>query len=226
MALALGTPKLERNRVVVSWVQQRVEEYGMKQIRVFAQWTALFCVVILSAMGAAKDAPKPETSAKSEAKQEYKSSAFELSSSAFKQGAYIPTKYTGDGANVSPPLKWTGTPEGTKSLALICDDPDAPMGTWVHWVLYAIPASAHELAEAAPKADKVPGGMKQGVNSFDTAGYGGPAPPKGSDHRYYFKLYALDCEITLEPRANKPTLEKEMKGHILAHTQLMGRYKR
>jgi hypothetical protein len=174
------------------------------------------------AVGASKSTPNAAPADRPAAK----TAVFELTSSAFKQGAYIPIKYTGDGGDVSPPLTWTGMPDATKSLALICDDPDAPAGTWVHWVLYAIPPTTHELAEAAPKLDHLPGGLKQGVNSFGAVGYGGPAPPKGSDHRYYFKLYALDTELPLDVRAGKADVEKSMKGHILAHAQLMGRYKR
>ncbi|MBI5092584.1 MAG: YbhB/YbcL family Raf kinase inhibitor-like protein [Candidatus Hydrogenedentes bacterium] len=175
-------------------------------------------------MGATQDSKSDGAAAGN--KEAAKPGGLELSSSAFKQAEYIPLKYTGDGADVSPPLKWSGAPDSAKSLALICDDPDAPMGTWVHWVLYAIPPATHELPEAVPKTERVPGGMKQGVNSFGKVGYGGPAPPKRSDHRYCFKLYALDTELPLDTRASKSDLEKAMKGHIIADTQLMGRYKR
>ena len=151
---------------------------------------------------------------------------FQLTSSAFTQGGYIPPKYTGDGVDVSPPLKWTGVPENVKSFALICDDPDAPVGTWVHWVLYDIPPAATELPEATPKLEHLPNGMKQGINSFGKVGYGGPEPPKGSEHRYYFKLYALDMDPPLDARAHKTDLEKAMQRHIVARAELMGRYRR
>lgn len=151
--------------------------------------------------------------------------AFKLTSTAFKEGEYIPAKYTGEGKDLSPPLKWTDPPEGTKSLALICDDPDAPMGTWVHWVLWGIKPDARELPEGLATSKTV-NNMKQGTTNFNRTGYGGPMPPKGSDHRYYFKLYALDTELDLQPGAKKADLVKAMEGHILAETQLMGRYKR
>jgi Raf kinase inhibitor-like YbhB/YbcL family protein len=150
----------------------------------------------------------------------------ELTSAAFEDGGTIPLKYTCDGTDVSPPLEWSGVPEGTKSLALICDDPDAPMGTWVHWVIYGLRAGATSLPEGVP-ADKVVGdGGSQGKNDFKTIGYGGPCPPGGKPHRYFFKLYALDVELDLEPGVRKKDLEKAMKEHVLAQGQLVGRYQR
>jgi hypothetical protein len=152
--------------------------------------------------------------------------AIQLTSSAFTEGGMIPANYTCDGADVSPPLSWTGVPTGAKSLALICDDPDAPAGTWVHWVLYAIPATVSSLSEGVPKVETLPDGTKQGINDFRRVGYGGPCPPPGNPHRYYFKLYALDFMPTLAPRATKNDLLNAMKGHVLAEGQLMGRYQR
>jgi Raf kinase inhibitor-like YbhB/YbcL family protein len=151
---------------------------------------------------------------------------FQLSSAAFKQSEYIPRKYTGDGLNVSPALQWTAPPEGTKSLALICEDPDAPVGVWVHWVMYGIPALARDLPEAMPPKAELPDGTTQGVNDFRKLGYGGPAPPRGSDHRYFFRLYALDITPLLAPGAHKADLMKAMEGHVLGESDLMGRYKR
>jgi hypothetical protein len=148
-----------------------------------------------------------------------------ITSSAFEEGGLIPAKYTCDGADVSPPLQWDAVPEGTKSIALICDDPDAPMGTWVHWVLFNLPSDAKELAENIPAEETLPNGAKQGVNDFGRVGYGGPCPPSGT-HRYFFKIYALDTEVVLEAGANKSQLLKAMEGHILGQGQLVGKYKR
>jgi len=148
-----------------------------------------------------------------------------ITSSAFEDGGLIPAKHTCDGADVSPPLQWDAVPEDTKSIALICDDPDAPMGTWVHWVLFNLPAETNELAENIP-ADKIlPNGTRQGVSDFGRIGYGGPCPPSGT-HRYFFKIYALDTEIGVEAGANKRQLLKTMEGHILGQGQLIGKYKR
>jgi Raf kinase inhibitor-like YbhB/YbcL family protein len=148
-----------------------------------------------------------------------------VTSTAFEEGGMIPKRYTCDGTDVSPPLAWTSVPEGTKSIALICDDPDAPMGTWVHWVLFNLPADVKELAESVPSEKKLGNGAIQGTNDFRKIGYGGPCPPGGT-HRYYFKLYALDTELNLQAGATKRELLKAMKGHILAEGQLMGKYRR
>jgi hypothetical protein len=150
----------------------------------------------------------------------------QLSSSAFGHGAYIPKKYTGEGQDVSPPLTWSDPPRNAKSLALICDDPDAPVGTWVHWVAWGIKPDARELPEAVPADKELHNGMKQGINDFRKIGYGGPMPPRNSDHRYFFRLYALDNEPALSPGAGKKDLLNGMKGHVLAEGELMGRYKR
>jgi len=151
--------------------------------------------------------------------------SIEVTSTAFEDGGMIPPRYTADGQDISPPLRWDAVPEGTKSIALISDDPDAPMGTWVHWVLFNLPADAAELAENVPPKSTLPNGAAQGTNDFGKIGYGGPAPPSGT-HRYYFKIYALDAQIDLPPGAKKSQLLKAMEGHILAQGQLMGRYKR
>ncbi len=149
-----------------------------------------------------------------------------LTSLAFQPGATIPKEYTGDGGDKSPPLQWSEPPRGTKSLALICDDPDAPVGTWVHWVLFNLPAEARELEKGVPTTENLSSGAKQGKNDFGKIGYGGPAPPKGKPHRYLFKLYALDRTVDLSPGATKAQLVKAMKGHILAEGQLVGKYGR
>lgn len=151
--------------------------------------------------------------------------AITITSTVFTEGDMIPRDYTCDGRDLSPPLSWTGAPEGTKSLALICDDPDAPVGTWVHWVLFNIPATANELPQSMPPDKILEDGSRHGINDFRKFGYGGPCPPGGT-HRYYFKIYALDTELTQEPGLTKAELLKAMEGHILAEGQLMGRYKR
>jgi len=149
----------------------------------------------------------------------------EIKSSVFDEGGMIPKRYTCDDADISPHLSWTGAPEGTKSFALISDDPDAPVGTWVHWVIFNIPANVGELPEMVPPSETLPDGTKQGINDFRKIGYGGPCPPGGT-HRYYFKLYALDTELDLEPGATKADVTGAMQGHILAECRLMGRYSR
>jgi Raf kinase inhibitor-like YbhB/YbcL family protein len=149
----------------------------------------------------------------------------EITSSSFKQEDMIPAKYTCDGQNISPPLAWSGTPKETKSFALICDDPDAPAGTWVHWVIFDIPANVNFLPEKVSKQEEIAGLGKKGKNSSRRYGYDGPCPTGGT-HRYYFKLYALDTMLNLNAGLSKEDLLKAMKGHILAEAQLMGRYKR
>lgn len=151
---------------------------------------------------------------------------FVVTSSAFQPGADIPRKYTCDAEDVSPPLQWENIPAGTKVFAIIVDDPDAPGGTWVHWVIYDLPADKKELAEALPKTELLTSGAKQGVNDFRKVGYSGPCPPPGSAHRYYFKLYALDAATNLKPRATKQQLLDALKPHLLGEADLIGRYKR
>jgi len=154
---------------------------------------------------------------------------FLLTSSAFNHEGTIPTGYTCDGEDLSPPLSWSGAPQGTKSFALLVDDPDAPdpdapTMVWVHWVLYNLPPDLTELAEAVD-AGALPAGAREGLNDWERTGYGGPCPPIGR-HRYFFKLFALDVEL---PGLDEPTrqdLEESMNGHILAETMLMGTYQR
>jgi Raf kinase inhibitor-like YbhB/YbcL family protein len=143
-----------------------------------------------------------------------------LSSPAFSGNQLMPSKYTCDGANVSPPLLIAHVPDGTKSLALIVDDPDAPAGTWVHWVLWNLDPATAEIGE-----DSVPAAARQGTNDFRKRGYGGPCPPSGT-HRYFFKLYALDGILDLGPDATKAVLERAMQGHVVARVELIGLYKR
>lgn len=148
-----------------------------------------------------------------------------LSSSAFHDGEAIPTKFTCDGADISPPLAWSGVSDNAKSMVLICDDPDAPMGTWVHWVVVDIPPSMTGFDEGVSSDALAREGVVQGINDFRRSAYGGPCPPSGT-HRYYFKLYALDTSLSLGSGATKKQVEEAMAGHILAQAQLMGRYMR
>nr|HID59301.1 YbhB/YbcL family Raf kinase inhibitor-like protein [Desulfobacterales bacterium] len=152
--------------------------------------------------------------------------AFELKSQAFRDGEYIPKKYTCDGQDISVPLKWSEPPAGTRNLALVCDDPDAPTGIWVHWVLYGLSPDIRELPEGIPKNERSFGGSKQGRNDFGRIGYGGPCPPWGSTHRYVFKLYALDEAPDLAPGATKKDLMRAIKDHIIQEARIMGLYKR
>jgi len=150
----------------------------------------------------------------------------DLKSTAFSPGGMIPAKYSCDGKDVSPPLSWDNAPSGTKSFALICDDPDAPMGTWVHWVFYDIPLTVTSLSEHIETTGTPSSGGRQGLNDFRKIGYGGPCPPSGV-HRYYFKLYALDTILNLPAgTTTKAQLLKAMTGHILTQAQLLGKYKR
>jgi hypothetical protein len=151
--------------------------------------------------------------------------ALQVKSSAFSEGDSIPAQYTCDGKDVSPPLSWSGIPAGTKSLALVCDDPDAPSGVWVHWVAYNIPGSTSGLPEAVPTRDEIAGGGLQGKNDFRKTGYGGPCPPGGT-HRYVFTVYALDSDVTLAAGATKGELVAAMQGHVLAEGKLTGKYSR
>jgi Raf kinase inhibitor-like YbhB/YbcL family protein len=146
--------------------------------------------------------------------------ALRISSPAFEDNGSIPVKYTCDGANVSPPLRIDNVPSGAKSLALIVDDPDAPRGIWVHWVVCNIDPKTRELKE-----DTVPEDSVQGINDFETYNYGGPCPPSGT-HRYFFKLYALDAPLSFSADAGKAGLEKAMRGHVIAQTQIVGLYRR
>jgi Raf kinase inhibitor-like YbhB/YbcL family protein len=152
--------------------------------------------------------------------------ALELSSRAFSEGQPIPTMYTGDGADISPPLTWSDVPDRTRSFTLICDDPDAPRGNWVHWVAFNIPATQEILPEGLPTAASLLEGTMQGKNDFGNLGYGGPAPPPGKPHRYFFKLYALDITIALAAGARKDQVLAAMKGHVLGEATLMGTYQR
>ncbi len=148
-----------------------------------------------------------------------------LTSPAFAPGQPIPTRFTCDGEDISPALNWGEPPAGTRSFALIMDDPDAPAGTWTHWVLFNIPADARALEEAVPALETLSSGARHGKNSWGRLGYGGPCPPAGT-HRYFFRLYALDVSLDLSPGAARRDVQSAMQGHILAQGELMGTYTR
>ena len=187
--------------------------------RVYA--SANFVLLSLLLIGCAASRPVTPQPTPSNSTQ----TGIKLTSSAFKEGEPIPRAYTCDGPNVSPALEWNGVPKNAKTLAIICDDPDAPAGTWVHWVLYNLPAENIGLVENVPMTESLKAGGSQGKNDFEKIGYGGPCPPSGT-HRYFFKLYALDAVLDLKPGATKAELLKAMEGHIVGQAQLMGTYSR
>ena len=178
--------------------------------------------------GPAAVEPLPTPSMEGGSAESEQATGWQLSSSAFADGAEIPADYTCAGKDVSPPLAWTDPPEGTVQLALICTDPDAPSGDWVHWVIYAIAPQTRELPAGVDVTAEVtePSGAVQGVNDFETTGYRGPCPPPGSPHHYTFTLYALGEALTLEPGATKAELLAAAEGKILGHTELTGTYAR
>jgi hypothetical protein len=151
---------------------------------------------------------------------------FALHTQAFTPGGEIPARYTCSGPDISPSLRWTDAPSGTQALALIVDDPDAPGGTFTHWLVYAIPPSTQALPEELPKSERLPEGILQGRNDFGRVGYGGPCPPPGKPHHYVFKLFALGTALPLKPGARRDALESAMKGHILEEARLSGTYRR
>jgi Raf kinase inhibitor-like YbhB/YbcL family protein len=150
----------------------------------------------------------------------------QLSSAEFRHGEAIPARHTCDADNLSPALAWTRIPVETRSFALICDDPDAPRGTWLHWLLYGLAAEAAELGRGVPRHPELPSGARQGINDSGNVGYDGPCPPPGKPHRYFFRLYALDIVLNLPPGINRADLEDAMRGHVLAVGTLMGTYER
>jgi hypothetical protein len=151
---------------------------------------------------------------------------FTLTSTAFGLGSEIPEQYTCKGADISPPMQWSGAPAKAASFVLIMDDPDAPAGDWVHWVLWNLPRPVHSLPENVDKRDPMDEGSHQGRNSFGKIGYNGPCPPGGQTHRYFFRLYALDGMLELATTASRAELDAAMKGHVLAQTEYMGSFHR
>lgn len=149
-----------------------------------------------------------------------------LIESVFEANAFIPSEYTCDGENVSPPLKFLNVPQGVKSLVLIMDDPDAPRGTFDHWIVWNLPPSIKGLSEGAPELTTLSPKPLQGLNGFKKSYYQGPCPPAGEPHHYHFKLYALDCELSLLAGSSKQDVEKAMQGHIIEQTELIGLYQK
>ena len=152
--------------------------------------------------------------------------AFSITSSSFKPGGSIPGAFTADGKDVSPVLSWENSPQGTQAFALVCDDPDAPGGTWVHWVIWNLPAAAKGLAEGIPPKKTLADGSAQGTNDFGRIGYGGPSPPSGKPHRYFFRLYALKEKLALAAGASRRELARSMEGKILGTAEVFGSYRR
>lgn len=150
----------------------------------------------------------------------------QVKSSAFAEGAAIPKLYSCEDQDVSPELVWSGAPKGTQSFALIVDDPDAPAGTWVHWLIWNLPATVSSLPQDLPKNEQLENGARQGKNDFRKLGYNGPCPPAGKVHRYYFRLYALDSKVDLPAGSGRPDLDKAIAGHTLAQGEYMGTFKR
>jgi Raf kinase inhibitor-like YbhB/YbcL family protein len=190
-----------------------------KRLPSIAKLTALF--LLLVSVGSSRVAAQTNPSTGSAT-----STTLVLKSSAFAQGTEISKKYTCDAADISPALEWSGLPARAVSFALVMDDPDAPNGTWVHWVMWNLPANAHELHESVAKRDPLEDGTHQGRNSFGKVGYNGPCPPRGKPHRYFFHLYALDEKLDLAPGSSNVVLQQAIKDHILIEADYMGTYKR
>jgi Raf kinase inhibitor-like YbhB/YbcL family protein len=153
-------------------------------------------------------------------------SNFTVTSSAFAPGAIIPPEFSCEGKDISPALQWTGAPARTAAFAIIMDDPDAPAGVWVHWVMWNLAPASHSLPEGVAKRDQLEDGSHQGRNSFGKVGYNGPCPPAGQTHRYFFRVYALDTKLTLSPDADRSQLDAAMQGHVVAHAEYMGTFHR
>jgi Raf kinase inhibitor-like YbhB/YbcL family protein len=147
-----------------------------------------------------------------------------VTSPAFAAGGAIPAQYTCKGTDVSPALDWSGAPAHSTGFAIIMDDPDAPGGTWVHWVMWNVPQTAHSLPQGVPKGEQLQDGARQGRNSFDKIGYNGPCPPAGQTHRYFFRVYALDAKLELAAGGDRDALDAAMKGHVLAQAEYMGTF--
>jgi len=202
----------------------------MSNLEWFLVWSGVSVVAAFAvcSVGCGTPADPPETSSRPTATTP--GGKMTVTSTAFENGQPVPRRHTGDGGDVSPPLSWSGLPAGTKELALLSEDPDAPQPEpWVHWVIYKIPAEAGGLKEGIPRAEQVaePAGAVQGKNSFAVVGYLGPAPPKGHGvHHYHFRLYALDVKLDAKPGLDKAGLLRAIAGHVLAEADLVGTYKR
>jgi Raf kinase inhibitor-like YbhB/YbcL family protein len=205
----------------------------MYRVKVTISAAAVLALSVFFSCADEKQSGKDPSSGRAATMQGDKPMTIQITSTAFTEGQAIPRKYTGEGADLSPPLTWSGVPEGTKELVLICDDPDAPTAEpWVHWVIYKIPAGANGLKEGIPRKTRLldPPAALQGKNSWpgsNNIGYRGPMPPPGhGTHRYYFKLYALEAKLSVEAGMDKKSLLQDIQGHVLAEGQLMGTYAR
>jgi Raf kinase inhibitor-like YbhB/YbcL family protein len=183
-----------------------------------------FALSVMFAVACAKQPATPTQNPPNRQSPENTPEVMKLMSSAFAEGQRIPRPYTCDGVNVSPPLEWSGVPKTAQTLAIIAEDPDAPAGTWVHWVLYNLPAANIGMVENLTQDEKLKAGGFQGKNDFEKIGYGGPCPPSGT-HRYFFKIYAIDTELSLKAGATKADVENAMAGHVVSQAQLMGTYR-
>ncbi|MDX6497848.1 MAG: hypothetical protein QOG23_1108 [Blastocatellia bacterium] len=181
------------------------------------------CAFLVLFMGCANRQPIAQPPATNTLKTD--KAEITVTSIAFKEGQSIPAPYTCDGVNISPPLEWTGVPKTATTVAIIVDDPDAAAGTWVHWVLYNLPADNIGVVENVPASENLKAGGFQGKNDFGKFGYSGPCPPSGT-HRYFFKIYALDSDLPLKAGATKADVIKAMEGHIVLQGQLIGTYRR
>ena len=184
------------------------------------KYVYIFILVNLILLSSCKEDNNDDSKTKGDIKMDIK-----ITSPAFEDGGMIPAKYTCDGSDISPPLGWENIPADAESIALICDDPDAPMGTFVHWVMYNVPADKGSLEENIADDETLDDGTRQGISSFGKTGYGGPCPPSGT-HRYFFKIYALDVKINTNGIMDKKSLLNAMDGHVVAEGKFMGRYTR
>lgn len=203
-----------------------VHRYNFSTARLWWKSALALCAVVLFPLlmaPAVSCGSPPSSSAET---RDSSTPGFQIASAAFHEGASIPVRFTCKDEDVSPPLAWTAPPHGTRTFALIVEDPDAPGGIWTHWVVFNLPAQARSLSENEPRQAQLPGGGLQGRNSFGHVGYGGPCPPAGPAHRYLFRLYALDSMLSLKAGASRQEVLAAIRGHVLGHTQLMGRFKR
>jgi Raf kinase inhibitor-like YbhB/YbcL family protein len=188
----------------------------------------LFFILLLAGCQSGGEAINPQKSSSSISGEASGGSnmSFSLQSPSFSSGRPIPKKFSCEGSDTSPALQWAEPPANTQSFVLIADDPDAPAGTWTHWVAYDLPASLRQLPEGVSKQAGLAQSGAQGINDFGKTGYGGPCPPPGKPHRYFFKLYALDAKLNLKPGAGKQQVESAMQGHVLGKAELMGTHQR
>jgi Raf kinase inhibitor-like YbhB/YbcL family protein len=191
-------------------------------IRTHRVW--IWCGALLLAGMVAKPPRHARAATAPSAAQNQPEAKLQLTSSSFQADSALAAQYTCDGTNVSPSLAWTEPPAGTQSFALVVDDPDAPAKTVIHWLIYDLPAATRALPEGVPTKAKLPDGSRQGKNDHGKIGYSGPCPPAGAAHHYFFKLYALDYQTGLKPKATGADVEKAIKGHILAMAELIARF--